>query len=106
MAHREFDDARGVHWQVWEVIPSSAERREGADRRADQRPRPGRRTQQELRIRLEEGLAHGWLAFESEHEKRRLHPIPDGWAERSGTELAELLEEAVVAPHSARKLLE
>ena len=106
MPHREFDDAQGVHWQVWEVIPSSAERREGADRRADERARPSRRARQELRIRLEEGLAHGWLAFECAHEKRRLHPIPDGWSECSDSELAALLDGATVAPHSSRRLVE
>jgi hypothetical protein len=24
-------------------------------------------------------LAHGWLAFESKHDRRRLAPIPEGW---------------------------
>lgn len=106
MAHREFVDAHGVRWQVWQVTPSSADRRESPDRRADARGRNERRKRRELRVRMEPGFAQGWLVFESAHEKRRLHPIPDGWASRRDDELAALLADAVPAPNATRRLIE
>jgi hypothetical protein len=106
LAHREFADAHGVRWQVWAVNPSSAERRDVPERRTDARATRSRRVRQELRIRMEEGLAHGWLVFESANEKRRMRPIPDGWSERTDEELAALLHEAVRAPQTSRRLIE
>lgn len=106
MAHREFADASGMQWQVWEVVPSSAERRESPERRSQARTEVGRRVRQELRIRMESTLAQGWLVFESAHEKRRLRPIPEGWEQRDDGGLARLLSEATLAPHSPRRLIE
>ena len=106
MAHREFVDANGVHWQVWAVVPSSADRREMPDRRADPRAKPERRTRRELRIRMEPALRNGWLVFESAHEKRRLNPIPEGWAELGDVELIALLRAATPTPHGTRRLIE
>ncbi|HWK90514.1 MAG TPA: hypothetical protein VNP72_11065, partial [Longimicrobium sp.] len=54
MAYREFEDANGVQWKAWDTVPSS-----GANVRAR--------------------YARGWLTFESEIERRRVSPIPDGW---------------------------
>ncbi|CAA9319912.1 MAG: hypothetical protein AVDCRST_MAG89-1599 [uncultured Gemmatimonadetes bacterium] len=56
MAHREFMDAAGSRWQVWDTRP---------------------RSKAEVRARY----AGGWLSFESDGERRRLHPIPDRWEE-------------------------
>jgi hypothetical protein len=56
MAHREFTDAEGSPWQVWDTRPRS---------KAEVRPR----------------YAGGWLSFESAGERRRLHPIPERWEE-------------------------
>ena len=56
MAHREFVDAAGGRWQVWDTRP---------------------RSKAEVRARY----AGGWLSFESDGERRRLHPIPDRWEE-------------------------
>ena len=106
MAHRELRDRDGVTWQVWEVVPRSAERRDGAERRAENRVKRERRVRQELRIRMASDLANGWLVFESAHEKRRLKPIPDGWADRDDDMLAALLAEAVPAAHTTRRLVE
>jgi hypothetical protein len=106
MAHREFVDPNGVHWQVWAVVPSSADRRETSDRRAESRPKRERRTRRELRVRMDPGLAKGWLVFESEHEKRRLHPIPEQWISLGNDELVALLREATPAPHVTRRLIE
>ena len=106
MAHREFVDADGVRWQVWAVIPGSADRREGPDRRADARDERERRTRRELRVRMEPGFANGWLVFESAHAKRRLHPIPEGWTTGDDAALAALLARAAPAPHTSRRLIE
>jgi hypothetical protein len=106
MAHREFVDPNGVRWQVWAVVPSSADRRETSDRRTDPRSKPERRTRRELRVKMEPGLAKGWLVFESAHEKRRLHPIPDQWVSLGEAELVALLREAAPAPHGTRRLIE
>lgn len=106
MAHREFVDPHGVHWQVWAVVPSSADRRDASDRRAEPRPKGERRTRRELRVRMDPELAKGWLVFESAHEKRRLHPIPEQWASLGEEALVTLLREAAPAPHGTRRLIE
>ena len=106
MAYREFTDAQGVHWHVWAVRPGSADRREMPDRRMDARENEERRVRREARVRLEPGLANGWLVFESEREKRRLHPIPERWDERSDVELEAMLTDAEPAPQTSRRLIE
>lgn len=106
MAHREFVDADGVHWQAWEVIPNSAERRERAEWRDDARGKPERRVRSELRVRIGQGMARGWLVFASRNEKRRVFPIPDDWTTRTDAELAELCEAASEAPRAPRRLIE
>ena len=103
MAHRNFTDAGGVRWDVWEVVPQWADRRTGKTRRTqapdaddvdppalERRRAPDRRQglpDQFPRIRLRGGLDGGWLAFESTQERRRLCPIPTGWESASDTEL-------------------
>ena len=98
MAHREFTDANGTHWQAWAVIPSSAERRRAGERRFGSRARRDRRQREELRVHMDDALTRGWLVFESDHEKRRLLPIPPGWEQRTDDELTKLCETATVAP--------
>ena len=67
MAHRIFIDPDGREWQVWDVVPKTPV---GAT------------------------LAGGWLAFQSEAEKRRLTPIPLYWVHASEGELLRLLDQA------------
>jgi hypothetical protein len=55
---------------------------------------------------MEPGMANGWLVFESAHEKRRLHPIPEAWTALDDASLAALLQQAVRAPHVTRRLIE
>jgi hypothetical protein len=93
VAHREFTDAHGVHWQAWEVIPSTAERRSAGERRFGTRARYDRRVREDLRVRMGE-IAHGWLVFECAREKRRLMPVPSGWSEVSEQELRVLCDTA------------
>jgi hypothetical protein len=106
MAHREFIDERGVQWQAWEVIPTSVERRSSGERRFGARGQRDRRRRSEPRIRMNDGLAAGWLVFESSHEKRRLRPIPEGWAQRTDHELEQLCDAAESAPRTTPRLIE
>ena len=47
-------------------------------------------------------LAQGWLAFQSGTARRRLSPIPDGWATRADGELVQLCHEAHPVPPAMR----
>ena len=100
MAHRAFKDRLGREWEVWEVYPSTTERRVTADAVAVER-----RQRSEPRASLPDALRHGWLAFESKRERRRFGPPPDGWETMSDLELAELVERAVSAGKT-RRLIE
>ena len=76
MALREFSDANGRAWQVWETHPSPPTAAEGtalekflSSRHKDGTSYPTVRQQ----------FASGWLTFASGDERRRLAPIPDAW---------------------------
>lgn len=101
MPHREFSDPEGTQWQAWEVIPSTAERRESGERRFGARDSRDRRTHRQFRVELDDGMARGWLVFESATEKRRLFPVPDDWAECTDEQLARMCARADAAPRSA-----
>jgi hypothetical protein len=62
---REFTDAAGVSWRVWDVYPLSST----ATGRADYPSIAFAPTD----------LTKGWLCFQSAAEKRRLAPIPPEW---------------------------
>ena len=109
-----FTDEAGVPWQVWAVHPPSPDRRSGEDRRAGEAPDPWHeRRRADRRVRdvgrpaaIAGALARGWLCFESQigdgaATRRRLAPIPDGWADRTEAALRALLGEAVPARRSA-----
>lgn len=66
MALREFDDADGARWWVWDTVPGTAKG-------------------------LADDFRAGWLTFDSGAERRRLAPIPDGWAELAPERLRLLL---------------
>lgn len=86
MALREFADARGNSWRVWETRPASG--------------------------RLRDEFLHGWLTFER-HERaagdaairRRLAPVPDGWADLPDDDLRRLCQ-AAQAERPRRRLIE
>jgi hypothetical protein len=69
MAYREFSDAEGREWRVWDTYPEKP-----------QLVRP-----------LYE---RGWLSFEGDGEKRRLAPIPAGWEAADRSALLGLLAKA------------
>ncbi len=116
MAHRSFTDSNGIHWNVWDVMPQWTERRSGEERRRvadddpsvdppvlERRRNADRRggTTEGSRIRIAEGLSRGWLAFETDGDKRRFAPIPAGWEELSDQELEALCARA--NPASAKR---
>jgi hypothetical protein len=74
MALREFIDAQGRHWRVWETVPARAA-----------------------------GLGEfrdGWLTFDDGAERRRLAPVPEGWPDFTDARLAWLV--GVARPSSSR----
>lgn len=99
MNYRVFTDSKGQRWEVWLVLPTAAERREAerrvlADRRVESRPYAterraplDRRRFAYRRVGVAAVFENGWLCFESDNEKRRLAPVPDGWDEADGEQL-------------------
>ena len=102
---RTFNDLGGRRWEVWEVHPTAVERRSATAKAAELSPSGDRRRRSEPRVRIPPHLQQGWLAFESSRERRRLGPIPQGWASMSEPELSELLARAVVSGRT-RRLIE
>jgi hypothetical protein len=105
MAHREFEDDRGRHWDVWDVIPERRDRRGGADRRKSAREAFDRRKMRLLSAVITGDLAKGWLVFSTTLERQRYSPLPEGW---TGATLAQLLLwwEAAKPLPAPRRLIE
>jgi hypothetical protein len=59
-----------------------------------------------VRVPLSPGLAAGWLVFESQSEKRRLAPVPEGWEATADAELAGFCRQALPVPGWRRRLVE
>jgi hypothetical protein len=120
---RVFRDESGAEWVVWAVRPGregreregrvrgDGERRTRPDRRVAPAPEPiverrrggDRRGMAASRIEryvrtLAPAVAQGWLAFQSDTVRRRLSPIPDGWADRTEEELIALCRTARPVP--------
>ena len=104
MSYRTFVDSSGRRWEVWLVTPAAAERRR-VDRRTgaqgsfegsiDRRKTPERRRSPFRRsVTVASEYNNGWLCFESEGEKRRLVPVPEGWMEAGPDRLSTLLQAA------------
>lgn len=107
MGYRTFLDSRGKRWEVWLVTPAAAERRR-VDRRAaasagpevfdgyaDRRKTPERRKSPFRRnVTVASEYSNGWLCFESEGEKRRLAPVPEGWQDAGPDRLSTWLQAA------------
>ena len=79
MALREFADRGGRVWRVWDTVPVS-------------------RT-------LRPDFLSGWLTFEHGNIRRRLAPIPDGWAGLPDVELRRLCGRATLE-RPRRRLIE
>jgi hypothetical protein len=112
--HRTFLDDLARLWNAWEVIPAWGERRtterrghaENAGGRVVDRRMHERRRVRGLRIALPPRLAHGWIAFECNDERRRVAPIPDGWTELSEAGLRDLWRAAEQLPPRRKRLVE
>lgn len=76
MALREFVDAAGRRWRVWETIPTRG-------------------------TGLGE-FGNGWLTFDDGAERRRLAPVPEGWPRFSDERLESL---ARIAKPSLRRVV-
>ncbi len=100
MSYRTFTDSAERKWEVWLVLPTSAERRR-VDRRvamSDMRVGAGVERRVASRRLTPSGMParslvspdfeKGWLCFESEGEKRRLAPVPPSWDHASSDQLS------------------
>jgi hypothetical protein len=96
MAHREFTDSRRITWNVWDVYPALGDRRGPlSDRRHFRREAADRRTAPDVTpLRVSPEYTHGWLAFQSGHERRRLAPVPEGWQVLDDPDLERLCQAA------------
>lgn len=63
---RQFTDANGTTWRVWDVWPRNS-------RTSTSAAHPG------LEVFPGANLSDGWLCFECDREKRRLAPVPPEW---------------------------
>ena len=78
---RDFTDYSGITWRVWDVTPQS------------------QNTAAKRGIRITP--VDGWLVFESDTERRRLSPIPEGWESGDNDALCYLCARAKVVPRHA-----
>jgi hypothetical protein len=107
VGYRTFLDSSGKRWEVWLVTPAAAERRK-ADRRASTGATPEnvegfadrRRTKERRKSPFRRNVvvaseySDGWLCFESEGDKRRLAPVPEGWQQAGPDRLSTWLQAA------------
>ena len=92
---RQFFDATGLSWDVWDVGPQDLSRvdydRRASSRAHDDAPRS-------LTASVYPELREGWLCFQSATEKRRFAPIPPDWYDLPDAVLRVMLEVATPAP--------
>ena len=82
MAHRQFTDASGVVWDVYDVVSL---------------PGFGRPGEPQLAPHSEVfRAARSWLAFESGDDKRRYPTIPENWESAPTEKLQRWLDEATL----------
>jgi hypothetical protein len=86
---RDFTDRSGARWRVCEMARTSAVDPRPRERRAEARSA-------ERAFPIAERLATRplelpWLCFESNAERRRVTPVPDGWYDLPDDELEDLL---------------
>ena len=111
---RDFHDDSGRRWTAWDVIPSWGDRRRGERRTRTQalpaviqeRRRVERRRHRGIRVGLPPELVHGWLAFISGVERRRVAPIPHEWDALPEEQLRALWRQAERLPDRHRRLIE
>jgi hypothetical protein len=104
MSHRVVVDAGGVAWDVWEVHPTSVDKR-NPDVPAEAPVTGERRRTRLARMHVAPEMRTGWLAMKSPTERRRVAPIPDGWAALTDAAILALIATAAPAG-SPRRLIE
>lgn len=105
MSHRVVVDGNGIAWDVWEVLPTTVEKRD-ADAPGEPPPTTGeRRKMRSARMNVSPAMRSGWLAMKSPTVRRRIAPIPEGWAELSDQDLLALVDRADETG-AARRLIE
>ena len=82
MALREFQDSSGIEWKVWDTTPERMHASPASDRALGE-------------------LRSGWITFSSILGRRRLAPVPDGWANLPSHELEKLCDRAVPTRRSS-----
>ena len=83
---REFTDAGGTRWRVWDVNPL---------------PEQGRTF---TGAAVFANVPQGWLCFDSGRERRRLTPVPGEWHQFDDDQLVDLCQAAETVPRIARDL--
>lgn len=89
----DFTDEDGRVWQVWDTFPSLPSQETALHRYMGARPRDPAGNQP---APVRDAYRTGWLTFKTEHERRRLAPVPDHWAEFDLSRLRALLAQATV----------
>ena len=87
MPKRQFHDATGASWDVWDVRPSDASR---SAYHRDVAREPS--TPKTSILSLDPLLENGWLCFQAGPERRRFAPIPPAWWELPDGVLRVMLE--------------
>ena len=102
MALRELVGEDGRSWQVWDTRPTPTKSNDGPAR-ARYLARVKSEQVVDLGL-LSQKRQDGWLTFATDDERRRLSPIPDGWATADEPALRRLLASAdrVVSSTTAR----
>jgi hypothetical protein len=78
MALREFNDASGVNWQVWDTHPTVVRELDGASALSRfMNSRPALAGLQPSTVRP--SFKAGWLTFACGEWRRRLAPVPAEW---------------------------
>jgi hypothetical protein len=94
MGLREFEDAGGRSWRVWDTYPSAASGSDDTALAKFMKRQPGDKGVQPLGVRSH--LAAGWLTFGSGDERKRISPVPADWQTCDLAHLRQLLERAEV----------
>ncbi len=93
MTLRTITDADGTEWKIWEVIPGSP--RLSGPPTGTLTNVWGRTAQRNVPVVPSSGRDTGWLVFMNDVERRRLAPIPPGWAMFEDAQLLGLLHQAM-----------